>query len=75
MDTKLKNQKGLVPFLSSHRCKYEVVQDGWYVQLTTNSREELFNIGKMFGDYLAANPQYLLVTIEELEQRGDIPKA
>jgi len=69
----LRNDKGLVPFLSSHRCNYQVIQDGWAVELTVNSRQELFNIGKMFGDYSARNPQ--LLSIEELEQRGDLPKA
>lgn len=67
----LRNEKGLVPFLSSHRCNYEVIQDGWAVEIGVNSGQEIFNIGKMFGDYLATNPQ--LITIEELAQRGDIP--
>lgn len=69
--TILKNEKYLVQFLTSHRFNYQVIQDGWAVELKVNSSQELFNIGKMFGDFLASNPQ--LISIEELEQRGDIP--
>jgi len=69
----LRNEKSLIIFLSSHRCNYQVIQDGWAIEVACNSYQELFNIGKMFGDYLVKNPQ--LVTIEELEQRGDLPTA
>lgn len=71
----LRNDKGLVIFLSSHRCNYKIINDGWSVELIVNSYQELFNIGKMYGDYLANNQHLTLVTIEELEQRGDLPTA
>jgi len=53
----LKNERGLVVFLSSHRCNYQVTHDGWAVLINCNSYQEFFNIGKMFGNWLANNPQ------------------
>ena len=69
---RVRNQKNLVVFLSYHRCKYQVIYDGWEVEIECNNINEFFNIGKMFGDYLSSSPQLNLITIEELEQRGDI---
>jgi len=67
----LKNQKGLVSFLNSKNYIYEVVQDGWSVSLDFHHAKDIFSVGVEFGQWLANNPQ--LVTIQELEQRGDIP--
>lgn len=67
----IRNEKQLIEFLSSHRCNYQVINDGWDVQITVNNLQEFFNIGKMFGDYLTTHSN--LLSIEELQQRGDIP--
>lgn len=70
----LKNKNGLVPFLDTTKYKYQVINDGWKVIVnlpTLNVTVDSFELGTLYGQWLAANPQ--LVTIEELEQRGDIP--
>ena len=46
----------LILFLSSHRFNYTEINDGWYVEVQVNSIQELFNSGKMFGNFLAELP-------------------
>lgn len=66
----LKNTKGLKAYLSNNPYKYEVVNNGCSIALYYHDLPELFSIAAHFGTWAAHNPQ--LVSIEELDQRGDI---
>jgi hypothetical protein len=66
-----RNEKGLFAFLSDNGVKCEIEQDGWIIAIYYNEDFELFRLGKLWGSYLSTHPQTF--TIEELEQRGDIP--
>jgi phage antirepressor YoqD-like protein len=66
-----RTEKGLFAFLTDNGIKCELLQDGWMIAIYYHDETDLFRIGKMWGSHLAANPQTF--TIQELEQRGDIP--
>jgi hypothetical protein len=49
---KVINITGLSIFLTDNSIDYEIIQDGWFVEIQYNDDADLFRIGLMFGKKL-----------------------